>query len=121
MLPIQFTLVVDDFGVKYIGKENAMHLINALKQEYDAKADWKGELYCGITLKWNYEEQYVDSIMPGYYAMKQIKKYKHKIQKRRHTLLQPQPQKYRKAAQETTPEDTSKLLDKNDKNWLNKL
>ncbi len=24
--PIQFTLVVDDFGVKYVGKEHAMHL-----------------------------------------------------------------------------------------------
>jgi hypothetical protein len=24
--PIQFTLVVDDFGVKYVGKENALHL-----------------------------------------------------------------------------------------------
>ena len=25
--PIQFTLVVDDFGVKYVGKQNADHLI----------------------------------------------------------------------------------------------
>jgi hypothetical protein len=24
--PIQFTLVVDDFGVKYVGKEHAEHL-----------------------------------------------------------------------------------------------
>ena len=23
--PIQFTLVVDDFGVKYVGKEHALH------------------------------------------------------------------------------------------------
>ncbi len=30
--PILFTLVVDDFGVKYIGKEHAMHLISILKQ-----------------------------------------------------------------------------------------
>ena len=29
-----FTLVVDDFGVKYIGKENALHLISALKDKY---------------------------------------------------------------------------------------
>ena len=26
--PISFTLVVDDFGVKYVGKEHTMHLIN---------------------------------------------------------------------------------------------
>ena len=29
--PILFTLVVDDFGVKYVGKENVDHLINCLK------------------------------------------------------------------------------------------
>ena len=29
--PIWFTLTVDDFGVKYIGKEHARHLIYVLK------------------------------------------------------------------------------------------
>ena len=33
--PISFTLVVDDFGVKYVGKEHALHLINILKQHYE--------------------------------------------------------------------------------------
>jgi hypothetical protein len=28
---ITFTLVIDDFGIKYLGKENADHLLNALK------------------------------------------------------------------------------------------
>jgi pullulanase/glycogen debranching enzyme len=28
--PIVFALVVDDFGVKYVGKEHAMHLLQAL-------------------------------------------------------------------------------------------
>jgi hypothetical protein len=32
--PISFTLVVDDFGVKYVGKEHAMHLISILKEHY---------------------------------------------------------------------------------------
>ena len=31
-LPIQFTLIVDSFGVKYIDEENVLHLVNALKQ-----------------------------------------------------------------------------------------
>jgi hypothetical protein len=30
--PISFTPVVIDFGVKYIGKEHAMHLIKMLKE-----------------------------------------------------------------------------------------
>ena len=32
--PIQFTLVVVDFGVKYVGKENVDHLIRVLKKHY---------------------------------------------------------------------------------------
>ena len=31
--PISFTLVVDNFGVKYIGKEHVEHLIIVLKKE----------------------------------------------------------------------------------------
>jgi hypothetical protein len=37
--PISFTLIVDDFGVKYIGKEHAMHLIKMLKEHYEVKED----------------------------------------------------------------------------------
>ena len=32
--PIAFTLVVDNFGVKYMGKKHADHLANALKNKY---------------------------------------------------------------------------------------
>ena len=30
--PIAFTLVVDDFGVKYVGKKHADHLVNAFEE-----------------------------------------------------------------------------------------
>jgi hypothetical protein len=32
--PIQFSLIVDDFGVKYIGKENRLHLLNTIQKYY---------------------------------------------------------------------------------------
>lgn len=32
--PVMFMLEVDNFGVQYIGIDNAMHLINASKQHY---------------------------------------------------------------------------------------
>ena len=32
--PVDFSLVVDDFGVKYVGKEHAMHLLEALRGLY---------------------------------------------------------------------------------------
>eukprot|EP00804_Cyclotella_cryptica_P013531 CCRYP_017239-RA/>CCRYP_017239-RA protein AED:0.45 eAED:0.45 QI:0/0/0/1/1/1/2/0/507 len=52
--PISFTLIVDDFGIKYVGKEHAEHLLNALQQHYTLDIDWSGTLYCGIALKWDY-------------------------------------------------------------------
>ena len=49
--PIQFTLTVDDFGVKYVSKDNADHLIHALKLYYNLEEDWTGSLYCDIKLQ----------------------------------------------------------------------
>ena len=37
--PITFTLVVDDFGVKYTNEEGAKHLMSVLKQNYDITED----------------------------------------------------------------------------------
>ncbi len=48
--PISFTLVVKDFGVKYVGKEHVNHLIWCIKQKYQLTEDWTGDLYCGIKL-----------------------------------------------------------------------
>ena len=48
--PISFTLIVDDFGVKYVCKKHSNHLINVLKKRYTVKEDWEGEKYDGITL-----------------------------------------------------------------------
>ena len=48
--PIFFSLVVDDFGVKSIGKENADQLIQALQKLYTVYIDWTGSLFCGLTI-----------------------------------------------------------------------
>ena len=48
--PITFTLVTDDFGVKYVNKRDADHLIEALQQHYDITTDWEGKKYIGIDL-----------------------------------------------------------------------
>jgi hypothetical protein len=49
--PISFTLVVDDFAVKYVGKQHAKHLWNALLQTYELTTDWTATVYSGMTLK----------------------------------------------------------------------
>ena len=75
--PITFSLVVDDFGVKYVGKEHADHLINCLKEEtYKLMEDWTDDLYCGILLRWDYTACTLDILMPGY-IKKQLLKYGH--------------------------------------------
>ena len=53
--PIAFDLVVDNFGVKYVGEEHAKHLLNILLENYEGvHEDWGGTKFCGITLKWDY-------------------------------------------------------------------
>jgi hypothetical protein len=76
--PTKFCLCVDDFGVKYFNKEDASHLINALKASgYAISIDMKGENYCGLKLEWNYKEGYVDISMPGY-VQAALHKFQHK-------------------------------------------
>ncbi len=64
--PISFSLVVDDFGVKYVGEENAQHLLDTVQKYYKCSCDWEGERYCGLTIKWDYAGQKVHLSMPGY-------------------------------------------------------
>ncbi len=64
--PITFTLVVDDFGVKYVGKEHVTHLIRILKEYYEILEDWSGNRYIGITFDWDYVNRRVHLSMPGY-------------------------------------------------------
>jgi hypothetical protein len=39
--PISFTLVVNNFGVKYVGKENAQHLLDTVRQFYNCLCNWE--------------------------------------------------------------------------------
>jgi hypothetical protein len=64
--PISFSLVVDDFGVKYVGREHAEHLMERIKKNYNISSDWNGSAYCGLTLEWDYKNRTVDLSMPGY-------------------------------------------------------
>ena len=41
---INFMLVLDNFGIKYIHKKDADHLISALQEKYEAIQDWTGGL-----------------------------------------------------------------------------
>ena len=64
--PIQFTLVVDYFGIKYEGEEHALHLKKTLEEHYKVTTDWTGARYIGITLNWDCKKQQVHLTMPNY-------------------------------------------------------
>jgi hypothetical protein len=57
---ISFTLVVDDFAVKYVGKHHAEHLRNALLRTYELTTDWTATIHSGMTLKWDYKKRTCD-------------------------------------------------------------
>ena len=49
--PIVFTLVVDNFGIKYMKKEHIDHLLKAVEERFPVKVDWTGSKYLGMDLK----------------------------------------------------------------------
>ena len=57
--PVQFTLVVDDFGVKYVGKEHVLHLKRVIEENYGVKTDCAGARYIGINIEWDYSNRRV--------------------------------------------------------------
>ena len=58
--PIKFLLIVDEFGIKYVGKQHALHLLNILEQNYEITSDWEGKKIAGIDLAWDYNDKYAN-------------------------------------------------------------
>jgi hypothetical protein len=81
--PISFTLVVDDFAVKYVGKQHAEHLRNALLQTYELTTDWTATVYSGMNLKWDYKHRTCDISMPDYVS-NVLSKFQHDAPKHPH-------------------------------------
>jgi hypothetical protein len=67
---------VDDFAVKYVGKQHAEHLRDALLRTYELTTDWTATVYSGMTLKWNYKSRTCDISMPGYVS-NVLRKFQH--------------------------------------------
>jgi hypothetical protein len=87
--PISFTLKVDDFAVKYVGKQHAEHRQNALLRTYELTMDWTATVYSRMTLKWDYKNRTCDISMPGY-VYNVLSKFQHDAPKH----LQHTPSRY---------------------------
>jgi len=110
--PISFALVVDDFAVKYVKKEDLEHLLKSIQSKYVITIDRQATQFCGITLAWNYRKRKVTLSMPGY-----VNKLLHKMQHPKpatpehnpHTWKPPQ---YGKTAQYVEPPKQLPILPK---------
>jgi hypothetical protein len=78
--PIAFTLVVDDFGIKYKGKDNAEYLLQTLRHIYNITVDWTGERYLGMHVTRDRCNNTISLSMPGYIeqVLKKLNVHKHK-------------------------------------------
>jgi hypothetical protein len=63
---VAFTLVVDDFAIKYTDKASVEHLFAAIREEYRLEVDWSGSKYIGMSVDYNRKARWLDISMPGY-------------------------------------------------------
>jgi hypothetical protein len=100
---------VDDFAVKYVGKQHADHIRKALLKIYDLATDWSAKLYSGKTLKWDYKDRTRDISMPGYVS-NVLSKFQHDAPKHpQHTPSRYTTPVYGAKAQYATKDETPPL------------
>eukprot|EP00804_Cyclotella_cryptica_P028989 CCRYP_012408-RA/>CCRYP_012408-RA protein AED:0.21 eAED:0.21 QI:0/0/0/1/1/1/2/0/880 len=119
--PIQFTLVVDDFGIKYVGQEHPQHLLTVLQEHYTVTTDWNGSRYIGITLDWDYAKRRIYLSMPGY-VKKALRQFQHpKPKTPQHAPFPTMPIKYGTHTQYATTPSTAPLLDQEGKKFIQQV
>jgi Reverse transcriptase (RNA-dependent DNA polymerase) len=111
---ITFTLVVDDFGIKYIKQEDLDHLLSVLCQHYAISVDPTGSKYLGLDIEWDYNARTCCISMPGY-VERALQRFQHivptKSEDAPHTCERPI---YGAAIQLTAAPDMSPPLSPND-------
>ena len=75
-IPLNFSLVVDDFGILYRSKADAKHLEAALTVHYPITTTWTGDKYIDIDLKRNHEKHELITSMKGY-VKRALQEFKH--------------------------------------------
>ena len=96
------------------------HLLHAL-DDYTLEIDWKGELYAGISLSWDYQQRHVDISMPQY-VHKQLTRYQHpKPHHPQYCPYNPNPIRYGRGSQDPLPPDNSPPLKPADKKYIQQV
>jgi hypothetical protein len=80
---ISFTLVVDDFGIKYKRQEDVDHLMAALRGKYTMKVVMEAKQYVGISLDWDYIDRELTCSMDEY-VKAALSEFQHEKPKQHH-------------------------------------
>jgi hypothetical protein len=117
-LLISFTLCVDDFGIEYVGRKHAKHFASVRNEHYKCKLEWEGQRYLGMDIDWDYTGRTDHVSMLEYIpeALTQFQQPPPRIPQH-----QPYPHikpNYNAKAQITENVDTSPLLDKTGKKYI---
>jgi hypothetical protein len=113
--PIQFCLIIDNFGVEYVCLEHFTYLLDILKKFHGVQYNMAGDKFAGMDIEWNYASRRCCISMPGYISLLLLK-YRHP----QPTKLQLSPYKclpiaYGAKSHITPDLDASELLDANRK------
>jgi len=103
---IQFVRVVDDFGIKYINKDDLDHLIRTLEKYYEVAVDLDGKEFVKIELDWDYENKRVH-LSKASYLQKALRQFDNIIPTKWHDSPYPHIETKYSAKQQYAKNDTS--------------
>ena len=118
--PLQFVLVVDDFGIKYIRDEDLDHLVKTLEKYYDVKVDKDGKEYVKIELDWDYANGKVHLSMKPYLD-KALRQFDNVTPTMRHNSPYPHVEPKYGAKQQYAAYDESPPASKEDQKYVQKV
>eukprot|EP01034_Spumella_vulgaris_P031394 gene31394-38776_t len=107
---VSFTLVVDDFAIKYVKDADLEHLLASLREVYVMTVDYTGSKYIGIDIHHNREARTISLSMPNY-VRKALERFN--IKPAKHVTDSPllyTPPNYGKAKQQYATSDESAPL-----------
>jgi hypothetical protein len=118
--PLQFVLVVDDFGIKYLKEEDLDHLIKSLEKHYNVTVDKDGREYVKIELDWDYEKREVHlSMIP--YLQKALRQFDNVIPTKFQDSPYPHVEMTYRAKQQFAEYDTSAPVGKEEQKHVQQV
>ena len=116
-----FTLCVENFRVKYVGKQHGNHLMPILSEHYTISHDWTGSRYLGMDIDWDYTncEVYLSMLS---YVRDALKRFHHTCPRRLHDQNYPHfKPTYGATAQYATDKDKSPVLSTAEKTFIKEV